>query len=202
MRGGRGFGFSGGRKNDNGYSCSRENEFSSGFSAERSGGFSSGYGSRGSGFLSGSGENRGGRGGGFGAGVSLDDGDNFGAGGHVGGFSGGRGSSFSGSSYDNDSGGFANRNRGFRGSHTFSSDCIGCFRTTGNDFNSGRKESFGKFGTKYSEFSSVRGGRGTRGFGNNYNGSFERFGCRTNTEETSFGARDDFNGGFSSKGIA
>ncbi|OZC05918.1 hypothetical protein X798_07103, partial [Onchocerca flexuosa] len=205
-RNGRGGSFSGDRMDDNRYSSYHEtnNEFS-GFSAERSNEFSSGYGSRG-------GKNRGSssngkRGGSFGAGVNLNDGDNFGTKDYTSSFSGSRGNNYDNSgdfgdaSYDHGFGRSENRNRGLRGrnfDHGFSSDRIGDSFTTRNNYNSDRDESDRKFGSQRGGFSNRRGGH--HGFGSSSNNDdFGGFGSRINTGKTSFSAR---NNGSSNEGIA
>lgn len=130
----------------------------------------------------------GGRGAGFGADSNLDDGSNFGANDHIGGFPGGRGSGFGGFRCDS-SERFPNRNRGFRRGRAFSNSYVDKFR----DFDSERNESFGKFGNEYNEFSSGRGGRGTRCFGNNYNNvGFNVPDGKADIGETSFDDRNGF----------
>ncbi|CAG9538964.1 unnamed protein product [Cercopithifilaria johnstoni] len=206
-RGSHGRSFSRDRNNDdNEYSCGRRSEFFCGLSTGSRGGFSSRYGGRGSGFLPDNNEKRGssrsggGRGGGFDAGSNLDDSNNFGDGDYTGGFSGGRRGGFGGFSNDSDSEDFANRNHGFRGDRIFSNN-FRRFRAMRDNFHNGRNESFGKFGNEYSKFPSGRGSRSTHGLDNDYNNSgFEDFASRTDTEETSFVARDDFNSGCSSEG--
>ncbi|KAM3716325.1 putative ATP-dependent RNA helicase [Dirofilaria immitis] len=197
-RGGRGSAFFGGRMDDNKYSSNHEasNEFSSGFSTERPGEFSSGYIGR-------SGESRrsskaGGRGGGFGAGVNLDDTDFFGSRDRASNFTGGRGSSYESHK------GFADDflrpkscNRGFRGGNIDRGSSGGRgFRAVRSDFNSDMDESDCKFDSQRNGFSSRRGG--TYDFDRSYNNDgFGGFGSRLNTEKVSFGAR---NSGFNSEG--
>ncbi|MCP9260672.1 Vasa [Dirofilaria immitis] len=190
--------FFGGRMDDNKYSSNHEasNEFSSGFSTERPGEFSSGYIGR-------SGESRrsskaGGRGGGFGAGVNLDDTDFFGSRDRASNFTGGRGSSYESHK------GFADDflrpkscNRGFRGGNIDRGSSGGRgFRAVRSDFNSDMDESDCKFDSQRNGFSSRRGG--TYDFDSSYNNDgFGGFGSRLNTEKVSFGAR---NSGFNSEG--